>query len=365
MEEIDPWGNGLVEYANLFREFGMQKISPETAKRLAKSRLFRRGIIFAHRDFDRFIQAHDKGEPVAAMSGIKPSGEFHLGSKMTAEELIFMQKEFGAKVFYAIADLEAYADNGLGLAEGAENAVSNVADMLALGLDTKNAYVWRQSNEKRVMNLAYIFSRRTTLATLQALYGERNMGLYLSVLTQAGDILLPQLKDFEGPKEVVVPVGADQDPHIRFTRDIAQKFNSEYGFVTPCATYHMFFRSLNGETKMSKRDPMNILTLADEGKALKQKLSNTFTGGRATAEEQRKLGGETEKCVIYELMKFHFYENDEDLKKMYEDCRSGKILCGECKKIRIEKITEYLKAHQEKKKKMMEKARKLVDGSGE
>jgi tryptophanyl-tRNA synthetase len=362
--ELDPWGNDLVDYSKLFTEFGMQKIedlkSHKALAILAKSRLFRRGTIFAHRDFDKFISDWEKGKEIAAMSGIKPTGGFHLGSKLTAEELVFLQKNFNAKVFYAVADLEAYADNGLSIKESAEIAIDNVADLLALGLDADNAYIYKQSEEKRVMNYAYLFARKTTMATLRAIYGDRGIGLYFSVLTQAGDIMLPQHEEFGGPKSVVVPVGPDQDPHIRFARDLAQKFSEESGFKPPCATFHKFFRSLNGETKMSKRDPLNMMTLADDEAMLKKKISNTLTGGRATAEEQKKLGGEIGKCVVYELMQFHFFEDDAELKKMYVDCTTGGILCGECKKRRLEEIGSWTKTHKEKKKKLLPKAEKIL-----
>ncbi|MCX6767250.1 MAG: tryptophan--tRNA ligase, partial [Candidatus Micrarchaeota archaeon] len=265
-ERINPWGDDLVkDYDGLFKEFGLQHVDEKLLRRLKRrNRLFRRGIVFAHRDFDKFLDAAAAGKKSAVMSGIKPSGEFHLGSKMTAEEIVFIQNELKAKAFYCVADLEAYADNGMPVDKGAEVAVDNVADLLALGLDEKNAVVYKQSEQKIVSNLAFLFSRKTTLNTLEALYGHQNLGLYQSVLVQAGDILHPQLNTFGAYHNVVVPVGIDQDPHIRFTRDIAYKFRDELGFSLPAATYHKTFRALNGEAKMSKRDPMNMLTLSDK-----------------------------------------------------------------------------------------------------
>ncbi len=361
--KIDPWSNDLLlDYEKLFKEFGMQHVDEKILGRIAgKNMLWRRGIVFAHRDLDRWLDAAQKGKPVAAMSGIKPSGEFHLGSKLTAEELIFFQKEFKAKVFYAVADLEAYADNGLTLEQSAELAVSNVADLLALGLDEKNAYVYKQSEERRVMNFAYLAARKTTLATLQALYGDKNMGLYFATLTQAGDILLPQHEDFGGPKNVVVPVGIDQDPHIRLCRDLAPKF----GLMLPSSTYHAFMKSLTGESKMGKRDPSSLLTLADEPEAARKKVMSAFTGGRATLEEQKRKGGEIEKCVVFDLCVFHFEEDDKELAERRKKCLAGEIMCGQCKKEVAEKVVNYLKAHQEKKKKLIPKARKLLGKSSE
>ena len=111
---------------------------------------------------------------------------------------------------------------------------------------------------------------------------------------------------------------------------------------------------------MSKRDPMNTLTLNDDEASMKKKISNALTGGRATADEQRKLGGEIGKCVIYELMLFHFYDDDAELKRMYDDCTGGCILCGECKKKSLETVLNWIKRHKEKREKMIPKAEKIL-----
>jgi tryptophanyl-tRNA synthetase len=103
-----------------------------------------------------------------------------------------------------------------------------------------------------------------------------------------------------------------------------------------------------------------VLTLGDDEKALKEKIANAFTGGRATAEEQRRLGGEICKCVVYELMLFHFYEDDKELKEMYDDCTGGRVLCGECKKRRVEAIGKWMRGHAEKRRKNVPKAEKIL-----
>lgn len=358
---LDPFGKSFItDYSKLFKEFGLQKIDENILSRIKNpSRYLRRGITFAHRDFDKFLDAFEKGEQIAVMSGIKPSNEFHLGSKMTADEMIYYQKEFKAKVFYCIADLESLVDNQIPLEKAKEIAISNIADILALGLEPKNAFIYRQSKEKRVTNLAYLFSRKITLNHLKSLYGERHIGLYFAAFTEAGDILLPQLKDFGGKKHVLVPVGIDQDPHIKLARDIVSRVN-EFDFIPPSATYHKFQRSLKGETKMSKRDPMSFILLSDSPELARKKVLNAIDGGRKTAEEQRRLGGEPEKCLVYELCLFHFIEDDKKLKEMYEDCKTGRILCGECKKRVAEIVSKFLEEHQSKRKKMIEKAREIL-----
>ena len=361
---IDPFGSSIVKnYSEVIKQFGLKKIDSPVLKKIKNpSRFLRRGIDFGHIDFDKFLDDSQQKKPVAIMTGIKPTNEFHLGSKITAEKIIYFQKEFNAKVFFAIADLEGMVDNGLPLEEQAKTAVHNVADLLALGLDPKNAYIYRQSQERRVMNLAYLFSRRVTTNHMKNLYGERQLGLYFAAFTQAGDILLPQLEEFGGPKIVLVPVGCDQVPHIFLTRDIADKFEKEFGFIRPATLVHKFFRALNGESKMSKRDPLSMLTLNDSPEIIKKKISMALTGGRKTVEEQRKLGGIPEDSVVYELYKYHFVDDDKKVKKVYADYKAGRLLDGEMKKDITEIVIKFMEQHQKKKQKMLPLAEKLVYG---
>jgi len=359
---IDPFGATLIEdYERLYNEFGIQPFKPLVPEIPNPSAAMRRGVIFGHRDFEGILKAMKEHEEFAVMSGIKPTGEFHLGTLMTAREVIYFQQQ-GATAFYCIADIEAYEDNGIPLERSERIAVGNVADLLALGFDPKRGYIYRQSKEERVKNLAIDFGRSVTLATMKAIYGERNMGLYLSALIQAGDILLPQLKEFGGPKPTVVPVGVDQDPHLRLTRDIASKFNRRYKFILPSSTYHKLIKALDGSPKMSKRDPMSYFTLEERPEVVARKISNAFTGGRPTAEEQHRLGANPDICPIYDLYLFHFFEKDEDVLRLYnEECREGRILCGEDKNRLIEIVTNFVKEHQRKRRRYIDKAREILE----
>ena len=366
---LDPFGASVIrDYSRLFQEFGLERIDEKLIARMKElgieiSVFIRRGIDFAHRDFDKVLDAYERGEPIAILSGIKPSNVFHLGTKITAEKIIYFQHAFKARVFYCIADLEALVDNQIPLEKAKEIAIDNVADLLALGLDANNAYIYFQSREKRVTNLAYLFSRKVTLNTLRSLYGERNLGLYFAALTQAGDILLPQLKDFDGKKVVLVPVGIDQDPHIRLTRDLVAKVRELYDFLPPAAIYHKLSRSLTGEAKMSKRSPMGMISLNDELELVERKIKLALDAGGGTAVEHRERGGRPELCPVFELLKFHFLYDDSKLREFEERCKSGELLCGECKEKVAEIAVRYLKEHQKRKRKLMDKAREIIENS--
>lgn len=360
--KLDPFGTSIIEnYENLYgKEFGIQPFKPFLPKISNPAQSMRRGVIFGHRNFENVLKAMNEKKEFAVMSGIKPSGEFHLGTLMTACEVIYFQQQ-GGIAFYCIADVEAYEDNNLSFEESEKIAVSNVTDLLTLGFDPKHGYIYRQSKEEHVKNLAIIFARGVTLATMKAIYGERHMGLYLSALIQAGDILLPQLKEFGGPKPTVVPVGIDQDPHLRLTRDLAFKFRKKYKFISPSSTYHKLIKALDGSPKMSKRNPLSYFTLEETPEIIEKKISRAFTGGRPSEKEQRKFGANPDICPIYDLYLYQFYEKDEDVIKLRnEECMSGNLLCGECKLRLIKIVLKFVKNHQRKRLRNIDYAREIL-----
>jgi tryptophanyl-tRNA synthetase len=361
--KLDPFGiaTTIENYEYLYEEFGIQPFKPLLPEISSPTASIRRGVIFGHRDFDRILKAITEKKDFAVMSGIKPTGEFHLGSLMTACEVIYFQK-LGATAFYCIADIEAYENNNISLEKSEKIAVGNVADLLALGFDVNRGYIYQQSKEEDVRNLATVFARKVTLASVKAIYGEHHMGIYLSALIQAGDILLPQLEKFGGPKATVVPVGVDQDPHLRLTRDLAHKFRRRYKFIPPSSTCHKLIKALDGSAKMSKRAPMSYFTLNEKPEEIAKKISNAFTGGRATAEEQHRLGANPDICPVYDLYLFYFFERDEDIIRLYNDeCRGGGILCGECKNRLINIVTSFVKKHQQNRLKCIDKAREILE----
>jgi len=362
MSHIDPWGSSVPqddeEYERIKREFGIDEISELLRQKFIKSKFIRRKIIFGHRGLKDIIKAIEAKQPWAVMSGIKPSGPFHLGTLTTALEIIEFQK-MGGKAFYAIADIETWEDNGLTYEESEEFAVDNVADILALGLDPspEKSYIWRQSKEPLVHDVCFKVSRLVTQNMLNAIYGEKTFGLYLSALIQVGDIDLPQI--LEGPQPTIVPVGIDQDPHIRLTRDLTRRFYK--GFFLPGATYHYLLPGIDGSEKMAKRNPNSNFTFDENIDSIERKIKGALTGGRKNKKEQQQLGGEPKKCMIYKILMYHFEEDDEKLAKEFQECIEGKLMCGPHKSQCVERVIKFIKEHRKKKDKLIDKARKILN----
>jgi tryptophanyl-tRNA synthetase len=225
--KIDPWSSTTYQdYARLRDEFGIQEFTTDLWKDLPHPhRLLRRGVVFGHRNFEQIHDAILKKKPWAILTGLMPSGRMHLGHKMVIDEVIYYQS-IGADIFIAVADIEAFATRGYTLEETKELAVNEyIANYIALGLKPERCRIYFQSKHQDVKDLAYLLGKKVNWSQMVATYGfegSTNMAHIFSPLVQTGDILHVQLEKFGGIRPTLVPVGVDQDPHIRLSRDIAQ-----------------------------------------------------------------------------------------------------------------------------------------------
>jgi len=363
---LDPWSSRAIkDYKRLMETFGIrgiQEIYPLLDKvGMRKSMHMLRGIVFGHRDLDKVLEAKSRGERVAILTGFMPSGRFHFGHKLTVDQLIYFQRS-GFKVFVVIADAEAYAVRRIDREKAVKIGVEEyVANMIALGLDPRETTFYFQTNRgTEYYRLIQLFSGKVTMAEMEAIYGEMSPAKVMAALTQAADILHVELEEYGGFKWVVVPVGIDQDPHIRFSRDLADRFSRELNLVRPASTYHKLQRGLDGD-KMSSSRPETTIFLTDPPEVAKAKLMKALTGGRATAEEQRRLGGIPEACTKFDMDLYHVLTRDEELTRIYNDCRRGHILCGECKLYSWERLEKFLQEHQKRLEKAKSMAWKIVE----
>ncbi|MGA1873796.1 MAG: tryptophan--tRNA ligase, partial [Thermoplasmatota archaeon] len=232
---IDPWSYSETDdYSHLMEEFGIEPFDPKIFPRQQEQpRLFRERIVFGHRGFEYVSRRIKLGEPFAIMSGLMPSGRMHLGHKMVIDQMRYLQG-FDARVFIGVADLESYATRNMPLEKARKLAIdSYIRNYLALGMGKDGLEIYFQSRRKEVKDLALLLGKKVNLSTMRAIYGfndQTNMGHMNAPLVQAGDILHPQMK--LGPIPVVVPVGVDQDPHMRLCRDLASSFRTFNGTET-------------------------------------------------------------------------------------------------------------------------------------
>lgn len=102
---------------------------------------------------------------------------------------------------------------------------------------------------------------------------------------------------------------------------------------------------------MSASQPETSIFTMDQPEVVKKKIWGVFTGGKPTAAEQRKTGADPSVCSIYQYYYFLFEEDNGKLAEKERRCRSGEMLCGECKKDITEKLIRFLVQHQERREK--------------
>ncbi|MBW2967479.1 tryptophan--tRNA ligase [Candidatus Woesearchaeota archaeon] len=335
---IDPYGAELPEdYTKIIKDFGLEDFDVDAFPE--PNRLMRRGTVFSGRDLKTIAKCIREKKHFYVLSGIMPTNDkIHFGNKQVVENIRYFQ-EHGAIAYILVADLEAAAARGVSLEEGKKRALEfHIPAYLALGLDPKKTVFYFQSDNKDVVHLAYEFAKKITLNEFRAIYGSADPGRIMSAVTQVGDILYPQLKE---RMPGIIPVGIDQDPHIRLTRDIVDRTKAKK-FFRPSSIYHKYTPSLDGGLKMSKSKPESCIVLPEDTKTATKKLKRALTGGRETVDIQKKLGGEPEKCTVFEMHKQHLIEDDKELQKIYDDCKAGAILCGECKNIACKKMEDFM-----------------------
>jgi len=274
---LDPWGSSTVsDYRKLFDEFGIEAFDEMLDEVPNPHYLMRRGVIFGHRDYRPVAQALRDGEDAAVLSGFMPTGDPHIGHKLVFDEIIWHQQQ-GADAYGLIADLEAHSARGLSWDEIDEHARDYLLSLLALGFDPEDGELYRQSTNREVQDLAFELGSNARFAEFEGIYGfdgETSVSHMQSVVTQMADILYPQLEE---PKPTVIPVGPDQDPHMRLARDVAARMR--YFKVTQA--YASF------EADAAERDH-----LAAAYAALADSVERRSTGSRPQADDDM----ETVRC---------------------------------------------------------------------
>ncbi len=240
-------------------------------------------------------------------SGMQPTNTLHLGNYLGAlRNWVRMQDQMPC--IYCVVDMHAITQD-VGYAHPKELAQATrevAAAYIASGVDPKRSILFKQSAVPAHAELAWIFNcvarlgwmdRMTQFKEKTGKHKERaSVGLYTYPALMAADILVY--------KATHVPVGEDQKQHVELTRDIAQKFNNDFGVpdffplaepvITGTATRVMSLR--DGSKKMSKSDESDYsrINLTDDADAIAQKIKKARTDPNPLPDSDKGLEGRPE-----------------------------------------------------------------------
>ena len=187
-----------------------------------------------------------------------------------------------------------------------------------------------------------------TFSTVKAVFGfqdSTNIGMLFYPAVQAAPAFIESyLTGHNVP--CLIPAAIDQDPYWRVTRDVAPKL----GYYKPAQIHCRFVPGSGRAGKMSASIPETAIFTIDTPELAQKKAEGAFTGGRATIEEQRKLGANPDICSVFAYDYFLFM-NDREIEELRYNCLGGNIMCGECKQILGESVKKFLIEHQDKREK--------------
>ena len=279
---------------------------------------------------------------------MRPTGKLHLGHLVGAlENWVVLQGQY--ENFHLIADYHALTTS-LDTSDLYRNSVDMLIDWLSVGIDPAISPVFRQSQIKEHAELHLLLSMLITSARLERNPTVKDQVRDLNIenisyghlgypVLQAADILL-----YKGE---AVPVGEDQVPHVEITREIARRFNSQYGkvFPEPEAKLTKFGRlpGLDGDMKMSK-SAGNTILLSDSPEEIRKRMKTAVTDPQKI---RRNDPGHPEVCLVYYA--YHQKFNPSEVPAIERDCRSGVLGCVDCKLNAANKIIESLAPFREKR----------------
>ena len=289
------------------------------------------------------------------LTGIRPTGNLHLGHYFGAvSNWIKLQDDYNS--YIEIADVQALTDNFNNPDKVRKNVRELTIGLLSCGIDPEKVTIFIQSMIPEIAEVTIYFSNLVTISRLyrnptikteisqkKELFGHSGESVTYGFLgypvSQAADITV-----FDGQ---LVPVGEDQLPLLEQCREIVRKFNTIYGetFVEPeqMLTENKRIKGLDGNEKMGK-SLGNAIYLIDDYETISKKVMSAVTDPNKIKKDDK---ANPDVCMVYY---YHKLVNQDNLETVCQECKNGSRGCVACKKELINKMVEFLKPIQEKRK---------------
>ena len=278
------------------------------------------------------------------LTGIQPSGDLHIGNYFGSIKQM-VEAQSSGETFAFVANYHAMS-SGNGGEKLAHLTMQTATDFLALGINPEKSTFWVQSDVKEVLELYWVLSAFTPMGLLERAHSYKdktakginaNHSLFSYPVLMAADILL------FSPD--IVPVGKDQIQHVEIARDIAIKFNNEYGDILKIPEFKIqeevaTVPGIDGQ-KMSKSYGNTVNIFGEEKKQLKT-IKKIVTENVAMEEPK-----EFENCNVYNMAKLFLEGNN--LKALQDRYTSGGEGHGHFKIYLGEVMWEYFKEYREKR----------------
>ena len=303
------------------------------------------GQIVGSRDADLFMQAMEDGQHCKVVATMSTDGPIHLGHMALGNLLIYFCS-LGAEIslgFYDKSDSRHAARS---------NALERLLTLAAAGLDLNRIDAYLQLDQPEVVQTAFQLGEATPLSVLNSALGLRLSSSVTDTflpLLRLADILHVQQPEMGGPCRTLVIDDVGGDVYVRMARNVAEKF----GFTKPSALYLRPMRSLatyddpgtgSAIEVMTNAVPQGRIAYSEPPDDIRRRIGRAYTGGRQTLAEQREKGGNPDPrvCSVSSIHAFHATPQPDAYAALQARCRSGELLCGQCKAAASDSLLEYL-----------------------
>ncbi|CAI0452247.1 unnamed protein product [Linum tenue] len=359
---VNPWevtakDGGKIDYDKLIDKFGCQRLEEPLVDRVQRLTgrpphvFLRRGVFFAHRDFDEILNAYEKGKKFYLYTGRGPSSEaLHLGHLVPFMFTKYLQDAFKVPLVIQLTDDEKCMWKNLSVEECQRLARENAKDIIACGFDITKTFIFSDfdyvggSFYKNMVRIAkcVTYNKVSFLEAFSVLYTSGDFTFAVVQAAPSFPSSFPHLFSGKDDLRCLIPCAIDQDPYFRMTRDVAPRL----GYHKPSLIESSFFPALQGETgKMSASDPNSAIYVTDSAKVIKNKINKyAFSGGQDSVEKHRELGANLEVDIPVKYLSF-FLEDDAELEHIKTEYGAGRMLTGEVKKRLADVLTEVVDRH--------------------
>lgn len=276
------------------------------------------------------------------VSGMRPTGKLHLGHLLGAlNNWVALQDSYDC--FYFVADWHALTSDYANTAELTANALDNVTDWLAAGLDPNRSTFFIQSLIPEHAELHLLLSMIVPIPWLERVptYKEQQEQITDKDLSTYGFLGYPLLQtaDIILYNAQRVPVGEDQVPHLELSREVVRRFHAIYGdvFVEPQALLTHFPRLPGLDNRKMSKSYGNAIDLTDDAETLRKKVRSMYTDPKRVRADTPGTVEGNPVFIYHDAFNPDTAEVD-DLKARY---REGKVGDVEVK----EKLAKAMNAH--------------------
>lgn len=395
---ITAWEvKGKVDYEKLVQQFGIDLIDNDLKTRFEKitgSKLhpwLRRGIFFAHRDLHKMLDAKEKGFPIYIYSGRGPSAigkdksgnyisaSMHIGHCIPFMLTKWLQDVLDCIVIIQISDDEKFYFKDMKFEDVYKLGFENAKDIIAFGFNPKKTFIFSNRDYRLKVSeyevLVSSMKKKVSAREVAKIFG---FGEKVNVVNDKGEITerfvydesttvgmldwpfyqtaaafsqsFPHIFNNK-PAHCMVIYAIDQDVYFRMSRDMASKMK----LIKPSSVISVFLDPLTGPGKMSSSvGTESTIFLSDTPDQIKKKINKyAFSGGGGdgTFEDHKKYGGDPTTDTSCKYLKY-FEHDDDELEKIYTGFKSADLSCSDTKKILIDKLTTFIKQHQDVKAKI-------------